>query len=1003
MIHPHDDEFASPPSALTTLASDGGTVDESLEARYLRANVASRLFAASATPVRVGRFTVVEILGRGAMGVVVRAHDPQLDRHVAIKVLSSHDTSSPSRRARMLREAQAMAKLSHPNVVTVHEVGELDEGLFIAMELVEGSTLAQWLGERSRSWQEVRDIFVAAGRGLASAHAVGVLHRDFKPDNVMIGRDGRVRVMDFGLAHVGHGSHSSSDSQHEDDSQPITLTRSGELLGTPAYMAPEQFRGLTDARSDQFSFCVALFEALFGVRPFAGSSIVDLMWATANGEIRFPTRRPKIPAWLQRAVVRGLAPDPDGRHESMETLLLALRHDRVLGRRRAVLAVAGLLAAGTASVFAMLPSDSVCGGASAIVSGTWSATRKNELGEWFSKTGVPFAATTTELVTSHVDGLAARWVEVHTEVCERGVRREQSDDLLDRRMLCLDQQLRNIDASMQVLERADAEIVERAFDVVLGLPRADECLRSFEAMPMVPPAAVAEDTQRMRSVLAEADALERAGKWRESETLAREAVEHARSIGWGPLEAEALRSLGLATSRLLELEPATELLTDSFFLAAALGRHDLAAETAEHLVRVMGVLARFEEALTWGRHAELAVERAGDLEFQRARLEDAVGVALARAGRFEEAAARHTRAIAEAKRVLEPDDPRLCLMLSNSAQPLTVLGRTEEATQHLEHAVDLLEATVGPEHPRTASTLANLGIALKHAGRLEEALAAHQRALAIWEHTVGPDNPHRLGTLSNLGITLSELGRYEEALLYHREALTRTRTRSEPDPRLKSRVSNMGAILDQLGRKEEALALFEESLTLALEFFGPEHPETAVAHHNLGDTLGELGRTEEGCEHLERAVELRLRLFGPDHANTAHSLEVLAKTEIAGGRHDDALEHLTRALAIRDRDPATPAPVLLATLHGLASVQDALGRAATARETLQRAVALVDAHELASVTAGQARFDLARILATKPSTHEQAVGQARLALQLLRAAEHPMADEAAAWLKQHDR
>jgi serine/threonine protein kinase len=268
---------------------------------------------------QVGRYRIVRPVGAGAMGNVYLAHDPDLDRRVAVKLLNPA-AGITELRSRLLREAQAMARLSHPEVITVYDVGTYGEQLFIAMEFVEGGTLREWLAERPRSWREVVGVFLRAGRGLASAHAAGLVHRDFKPDNVLVGDDGRVRVTDFGLARAVHEAAQSA----EEPAAPgtivdATLTRTGTLVGTPAYMAPEQLRGAAaDARSDMFSFCVSFYEALYGERPFAGTTVVELRESVSAGRVRGAARSAAVPARLRRALTVGLRPAPAASTEDPE-------------------------------------------------------------------------------------------------------------------------------------------------------------------------------------------------------------------------------------------------------------------------------------------------------------------------------------------------------------------------------------------------------------------------------------------------------------------------------------------------------------------------------------------------------------------------------------------------------------------------------------------------------------------------------------------------------------
>jgi serine/threonine protein kinase len=309
---------------------------------------------------RIGRYRILRELGSGGMGIVYAAYDESLNRRVALKLLL-RETSTTAQRLR--REAQAMARISHPNVVQIFEVGEHQGQLFVAMEYIEGVSLSQWLAEATLTWFEILDVFIRAGRGLQAAHEAGVVHRDFKPDNVMLalGDDGqplRVKVLDFGVAAVERfddepsaavlPSHNDDPSSRDDP--PSRLTRAGALMGTPHYMSPEHFLGnATDPRSDQFSFAVALFEALYDLRPFEGGNVDALRASVLAGKLRarpraweVPVR--EVPAWVAETLTRALAVDPDQRFASMAELLAELashpdrtanpEHDRTVALRQ---------------------------------------------------------------------------------------------------------------------------------------------------------------------------------------------------------------------------------------------------------------------------------------------------------------------------------------------------------------------------------------------------------------------------------------------------------------------------------------------------------------------------------------------------------------------------------------------------------------------------------------------------------------------------------------------
>ncbi|HWB79282.1 MAG TPA: WD40 repeat domain-containing serine/threonine protein kinase [Nannocystaceae bacterium] len=344
---PQPEDATPEPHADTLLAG--------VDTAQLRNAVQAKIFGTPIEPVRIGRYTVLRRIGRGGMGVVYSAYDDELDRKVAIKLISpGADEQGGELWTRLRREAKALARLSDPAIVQVYEVGEHDGRLYVAMEFVDGMTLRQWLAQEQHDTREILAMFVQAARGLAAAHRAGLVHRDFKPDNAMISprggqREARVRVLDFGLA-AGTTDPSTSVADVErlaiDDAQ---LTRTGLLLGTPAYMAPEQIQrsASVDARADQFAFCVALFEALWGQRPFRGRSIGEVTTAIAAGDIVEPAPRVPIPARVRKAILRGLQHDPALRHASMDALVGELEH-----RSRVPFVLALVLVLGVVAVLA---------------------------------------------------------------------------------------------------------------------------------------------------------------------------------------------------------------------------------------------------------------------------------------------------------------------------------------------------------------------------------------------------------------------------------------------------------------------------------------------------------------------------------------------------------------------------------------------------------------------------------------------------------------------------
>ncbi len=320
------------------------------------------------TGARIGRYVIVERVGTGAMGVVYGAYDPELDRKVALKLIKPGQGVKDTARARLLREAKAIARLQHPNVVAVHDVGVFEDQVFLAMEFVAGGTIKSWLAEKNRSWREILDVFIAAGRGLAAAHAAGLVHRDFKPDNVLLDREQRPRVVDFGIARqAGAGDEElageTGDVISQDGTQTLrdssgkhalaTLTKTGTWVGTPAYMAPEQFLGERgDEKSDQFSFCVALYEALYGERPFAGDDMLSISVNVTTEQLRPLPKDRGVPTWVRRVILRGLRATPSERWDGMPALIAAVSSDPIAKLRNRLAGVGTIALVGAIALTA---------------------------------------------------------------------------------------------------------------------------------------------------------------------------------------------------------------------------------------------------------------------------------------------------------------------------------------------------------------------------------------------------------------------------------------------------------------------------------------------------------------------------------------------------------------------------------------------------------------------------------------------------------------------------
>jgi serine/threonine protein kinase/tetratricopeptide (TPR) repeat protein len=770
----------------------------------------------------IGRFQVITLVGKGGMGEVYSAYDPELDRTVAIKLLrAGKNSDSDEGRARMMREAQATARVSHPNVVIVYDAGTFQERVFIAMEFVEGHTLGYWIHARTRSWPEVLEVFTAAGRGLAAAHERDLVHRDFKPDNVMIGADGQVRVMDFGLVQIAGerstdgsadadgrveavqddvtaehsaGSRGSGPTPSGDPDDLLTtrtltttpgrgvwrgprtkrnpnLTRFGASMGTPAYMSPEQFRGEpTDAATDQFSFCVALYEALYGERPFAGRTPEDLGKNVTSGFVRTAPPGSRVPGWIREVVLRGLAVNPAERWPSMGELLAQLEQQpAVASRRRFVAAAAAKLA------------------------GVWEVPRgdrpseipaRAEIKRAFLATDKPYARKAWLTTSRILDEYARRWADLYVESCEAThVRNEHSTEVLDLRIAALQEGLEDLKALCRVFRRATPEVVENAVNAANALRGLDRC-ENIELLRAVvrPPedAATRAAVARLRTELSDMRALHRVGRLTDALAAAGPLQEQAAALGYAPLLADVLISVAMVYCEKGMVDEGTHLYEEALWTALRCRHDETAAEAATNLVYAVGSRASLGAAAeTWSRLAETLLERMGghDLIWSWL-LTNRSGLRLLQ-GRPLDSLEDARRAVAAKEKVLGAKHPDLALSLNNVALCLDYLGQVQEAVEQLARAVSIIENGLGADHPRTGWLLSNYSELLVRVGRFAEAQQAAERAQAILERETDP--LFVTYPLVALGASALGLGDVERALAVL-ERVNDIRSAKEGDP-----------------------------------------------------------------------------------------------------------------------------------------------------------------------------------------------------------------------------
>ena len=901
--------------------------------------------AASEVPTRgalIGRYVVLSLLGRGAMGVVVAAYDPQLDRRVALKLLRPQKRQGSTARARLQREALALARLNHPNVVAVHDVGVHAGHVFVAMELVAGRTLREWMDEteRPRRWPEALPVFEAAARGLAAAHRAGLVHRDFKPENVMIGDDGRVRVMDFGLARPGDSLDSLRDSEslgsgsRSADVLEGSLTRTGALLGTPAYMAPEQFAGgIAGPHSDQFSLCVTLFEALYGARPFEGATPGELAYAVTKGRPRRMPSERRVPAWIHRAIMRGLSTRVAERFPSMDALASALAAGETRGRRRrqgvALLGVGGLVAAGFGwQHWEEAQRVEHCERAGDALDSVWSPSRRAAVATGIERTELPYGRKVVEEVLPLLDRYAASWREAATAACTaHTIDRTWNAARLDKAQWCLDSRLARLDALADAFEASKPGAVRQAITLVDGWEPPPECVeaRHLDLAPDPPPLAQREDVTPLMRELARIGLRIERRETAAASLVLEDVARRAEALGWAPLQASVLTMQGHAASLMQRFDIAERLASDAYMLASESGAWHEAAAAANMLIYGIGQdPTRLNEARTWARHAQVANKHGGfDRPYAQARIEDNLGMALLAAGKLDEARATFERSLERTASDLGEDSPSTHWARFHLAQVGFHEGDYASAKRHYEDALAVLLPSHGPDHPTVARMQAGVGEAAMRLGDDEaaerhfiDALRTLQRDGLTVESSVARVQlllgtvQHRLGKLELARDTLEESMR----------GYARIRGATHPD--VTHPMARLASVVMEQGETARAKELQEDALAIRLEALGAEHPLVAVSYLDLGELAVQTGDMDEGCAHLERAMPLMERGYGPRHPNTGVAHLTLAQAYETKGERPRAQAEAQRALDLLEEKLGEDHP------HALA-----------AREVLDRTVA----------------------------------------------------------------
>ncbi len=889
------------------VSSDSPTFAGDLGRDAARERVRGELFGIETSAPTIDRFTVLRTLGAGGMGTVYAVHDPRLERDIALKVLRHDELATAEQRklqhARLIREARAMGRLSHPNVGAVYEVGVVEgvgsgPRVWIAMEMIDGESLSTWCRRERPSVREILDVYVQFGRGLAAAHRANLVHSDVKPENAMRDSTGRVRVLDFGLASGADESPTRPSGPELDDLDLLSFTRTGAVIGTPAYMAPEQFDGQrADARADQYAFCVGLYQALWRQNPHSGRSVTELAIARKNGELVPPPRRRSVPRRVRAAVLRGLSIRADDRWPSMEALVRELEPKP----SRALVPV-GISALAVVAVVASRPwagAPDLCPDPVDRLAGVWDPARAEATRAAFAASGSPIAGEAAERVTERLEGYATQWRAAVVDACRATkVEGTQSSVRLDTRMACLDRRLHRLDALASALSDPDRERVLGAVDLVGRLGDLGECAESSRADAYPLPA---DPDLRNQINQLELDLNAHGAQWIEMPpvarvTKARELLQRARELEHPPLVRDALVELlegaSNADDNVLAIDTARELAQ----VAAALHDDAIEAVAWTALVSLETYRHRREAAGELEAVATAAVARAGDPVRLRYRL------ALSAAAR-KQYLDDHVGAVEGFSHAVElaANDLQRSIARQQLAQSIALAHGPLAAVEAGEQAVTETQLAYGPGHPRTADALHMLARFVAgpvEAGkptparlrRIDRADSLQSRAIAIYEATLPPTHRdlaiayHQAGDLASRRDDLVRARQWYERAVPIFEA-----GRGVQDAALTlGRIAKL--LADEKGL-EAARSSYERALELTESTFGRDNTHYTILEINFAQNLidaDDCAAAEPRLEHVAEVMSQRSPKDAP------WSLLLHAECDVAAGRVDAAIARLEK-------------------------------------------------------------------------------------------------------------
>jgi eukaryotic-like serine/threonine-protein kinase len=817
------------------------------------------------------RYALLERIGQGGMGVVYAAFDRLLDRKVALKFVAVGADREGS--LRLMQEGKALARLADPNVLSLFDVFQIGEDVVLSMELVDGQTLAAWLDAAPRTWRQVVDAFLAAGEGLAAAHAKGIIHRDFKPSNVLIGADGRVRVADFGLSLATAAA--IPDGAPTERNPDARLTDGRLRVGTPAYMAPEQREsGVATEQSDQYSFCVSMSEALAKVS--------------------------RVPRGISGVIARGLQKNPQHRHDTMSALLRGLRS--AAGRRTRVgWATAALATLAFAVVLGtqVQARRAVCVDSAAGIREVWNAPRRSRL----EASMLARQATSSQVntVLSAIDEFERSWAATQQAACEATrVRGVSTEHLLELQTTCLDQRRTELESLVGLIEQAEPAMLWRSAGAVQGLAAPTACanVTRLSLLPPLPTAASERaGVDAARSGLAEATALTLAGRPKDALERIERVAKDVGDESYGPLRAELLQARGTLLRRMGKIDEAEVALNAAVDLAEALHHDEVAMRAWLDLFFIAGEhRANVVQSSALGRRAKAAVERYDPTE--RWRYLNNLGNQQRVEGKLDEAVSTLREALESMRRQGKDRSIGGSTLAINLGVAQIQLGRWEEAQRTFEEALQVVEAQAGPKNDFAAGCMSYLGIVMLETGTVEQSAALHQRALALRTELFGKKSVAVSHSLFNLAYVEWRRDDVPAALALLEQAEEIRRAHQGEEGPLMSPVVLSRARLTALGGDlGQAERLGRKGYAIALKTLPPESSDLFQVSVLFAQVLRDAGNAHEAYAIAAPLVPKATNQLGAEHPLTRELQGEVGRLALMLGRPTEAEKALTAALS----------------------------------------------------------------------------------------------------------